>query len=208
MSVLVLEDDLLLAELLVEHLKMRGFEVIHFSSGEQAYAYLYENRVDIALFDIGVPDLRGDELLVKLRQAKDKTPVIFITAKNSSKDLKAGFALGCDDYIKKPFEFDELDARMDHLLATEETIECDRAVIYPARLTVQKDMQTYHLTPKAMEVLCYLVRHKGRVVSKEELVQNLWEEIPTDATIRSYIKTLRKIFPNITTYRGNGYLFA
>ncbi len=214
MKILLLEDDLFLAELVQEHLRERGFRVVHFTDGEEAATYLYEQGVDLALFDIGVPGIAGDQLLQTLRERKVQTPVIFITARDNPKDVKRGFELGCDDYIKKPFSFEELDARIDHLVRLY-SLEQKRIVIGeflfdPKERTLRSGEKSFHLTPKEAKILLYLFTHKGRVVSKEELVQNLWgyeEEPPTDATIRTYIKNLRVYFPNIVTYRGEGYAF-
>ena len=116
MKILLLEDDLMLCELIKEHLLEKGYEVVDFSNGEDAYAYLYENKVDLLLLDLKVFGISGFELLQNLRKDNNKTPAIMITSANSSKDVKKGFELGCDDYIKKPFEFDELDARINYII--------------------------------------------------------------------------------------------
>ncbi|BAF70011.1 response regulator transcription factor [Nitratiruptor sp. SB155-2] len=211
MKILLLEDDTLLRELMVEHLS-ENYETVIFDNGEDALEYLYENRVDLALLDINVPGLKGDELLKILRKDRNTTPVIFITSNDSSSDVKKGFDLGCDDYIKKPFEFEELDARIEHvkrIYGLEEKIKIGDFLFDPVRhlLVNDKDGETIQLTPKASEILHYLYTH--RVVTKEDLIQNIWDfdDVPSEATIRSYIKTLRKIFPNIKTIRGSGYEF-
>ena len=214
MRVLLLEDDLFLAELIAEHLEERGFEVIHYEDGEDAAAHLYEEGADLALLDIGVPGISGEELLAQLRRHKRTTPVIFITAISDPKTLKRCFELGCDDYIKKPFSFEELDARIEHVVRLyalkEQKIAIGSYLFDPKTRVLHGKEKEFHLTPKEAKILLYLFTHKGRVISKEELVQNLWEyeeEPPTDATIRTYIKNLRRLFPNIVTYRGAGYAF-
>lgn len=211
MKILILEDDILLKELLIEHLEEK-YIVVAFEDGEEALEYLYENRVDLALLDINVPGLKGDELLLQLRRLQNTTPVIFITSKNSAKDVKTGFELGCDDYLKKPFEFDELDARIEHIKRIyniDATITIGEYRFDPKRHLLIKNGSSITLAPKVSKVLEYLYANKNRVVTKEELIENIWsfEEIPTDATIRSYIKTLRKYFPMIETVRGTGYEF-
>ncbi|BCD62300.1 hypothetical protein NitYY0826_C1176 [Nitratiruptor sp. YY08-26] len=209
MKILLLEDDTLLRELMVEHLNEK-YETVTFDNGEDALEYLYENRVDLALLDINVPGLKGDELLKILRKERNTTPVIFITSNDSSSDVKKGFDIGCDDYIKKPFEFEELDARIEHvkrIYGLQEKIKIGDFLFDPVRHILIKDDETIQLTPKASEILHYLYTHK--VVTKEDLIANIWsyDEVPSEATIRSYIKTLRKIFPNIKTIRGSGYEF-
>jgi len=213
MTILLLEDDTFLAELMEEHLKERGFAVEPFTDGEAAEEALLKNRYDLLLLDVGVPGVDGFELLGTLRARQDRTPAIFITSRNSSADLREGFERGCDDYIKKPFEFEELDARIDHLarvygLSGEAPLELGEGVRFePRRHRLLVADGEVALTPKASEILHYLVKNGGRIVSREELVQNLWswEEAPTDATLRSYIKTLRKHVRGIVTERGVGY---
>ena len=212
MKILLLEDDVFLKELLEDHLE-QNYEVIGFEDGLDAYEYLYEHKVDLALLDINVPNLKGDELLQKLRDEQNKTPVIFITSNNSSKDVKHGFEIGCDDYIKKPFEFDELDARIEHIkniYSIDQTITINNFVFDPKKHTVYDEQNLYTLTPKASEILLYLYKNKNKAISKDELIENIWgyDEIPNDATIRSHIRDLRKIFPdNIETIRSVGYVF-
>ncbi|WP_187646753.1 response regulator transcription factor [Nitrosophilus labii] len=211
MKILLLEDDLMLSELIKEHLSEKGYEVIHFLNGEEAFEYLYEKRVDLILLDIKVPGISGFELLKKLRENKDTTPAIMITSANSSKDVKEGFELGCDDYIKKPFEFEELDARVEHIL---KLFNINNGLIdfkilkfdHKRHLLIFEDKEI-SLTPKASEILHYLYKNRGKIVTKEELIQNIWnyDGTPSEATIRSYIKMLRKYIPFIKTYRGTGY---
>ena len=211
--VLLLEDDTFLAELIKEHLTERGFVVTHFSDGEAAESALLKKCFDLLLLDVGVPGIDGFELLETLRTRRDRTPSIFITSRNSSADLKKGFEIGCDDYIKKPFEFEELDARINHLIRMygmqrEEPLTLEGDIVFePWRHRLFVSGREVVLTPKASEILHYLLRHAGRIVSREELLQSLWswEEAPTDATLRSYIRMLRKEVPGIVTERGVGY---
>ncbi len=215
MKILLLEDDTLLAELMVEHLAESGYEVRHFIDGEEAEEALLSERFDLLLLDVSVPGIDGFELLASMRERKDLTPAIMITSRNTSRDVKEGFGVGCDDYIKKPFEFEELDARIDHIvrvygLKRKEPIELAKGLFFdPTRHRILHDGDWITLTPKASEVLHYLYRNRGRIVSREELLGNLWsyEEAPTDATLRSYIKMLRKHVPQIVTERGVGYGF-
>ena len=215
MKILLLEDDMLLGELVQEHLQERGHEVVWFTDGEEAEDANLQNRYDLLLLDIGVPGVDGFELLESMRHRNDTTPVIMITSRNTSRDVKEGFDLGCDDYIKKPFEFEELDARIAHVakvygIQRDDRIELNEGFWFePSRHRFLKNDETVHVTPKASEILYYLWRHRGRIVSREELVQNLWrfDAPPSDATLRSYIKTLRKYVPNIVTERGVGYGF-
>ena len=215
MKILLLEDDMMLAELIKEHLQEQGSIVDHFIDGESAEDAILSKKYDLLLLDVNVPGINGFELLKSMRDRKDMTPAIMITSRNSSLDLKEGFEYGCDDYIKKPFEFEELDARIDHIvrifrIGDDEVIEiAENILFYPALHKLEVLSEPVALTPKASEILHYLYKNRGRIVSREELTQNLWvyDEIPTDATIRSYIKILRKYISNIITERGVGYGF-
>ena len=215
MDILLLEDDTMLAELIQEHLEEQGHIVDHFIDGEDAEDAILSKKYDLLLLDVNVPSINGFELLKSMRERKDMTPAIMLTSRNSSLDVKEGFEYGCDDYIKKPFEFEELDARIDHVariygIGKNEIIKIsDNILFYPALHKLEILSESITLTPKASEILYYLYKNRGRIVSREELTQNLWvyDEIPTDATIRSYIKTLRKYISNIITERGVGYGF-
>ncbi len=215
MKILLLEDDPLLAQLIVEHLAESGYEVEHFVDGERAEEAILSRKFDLLLLDVNVPGISGFELLESMRERKDFTPAVMITSKNSSADLKEGFDIGCDDYIKKPFEFEELDARISHIirvygLKRDESVDLGEGVVFePLRHRLLVDGEVVALTPKASQILHYLFRNRGRIVSREELTQNLWsyEDAPTDATLRSYIKVLRKHVPQIVTERGVGYGF-
>ena len=215
MKILLLEDDTLLGELVREHLQDSGHEVVWFTDGEAAEDAILQNRYDLLLLDVGVPGVDGFELLERMRRRSDTTPAIMITSRNTSADVKEGFDLGCDDYIKKPFEFEELDARIAHItkvygIESDERIELGEGLWFqPSRHRLLVDGDIVPLTAKASEILHYLWRYRGRIVSREELVQNLWrfDETPSDATLRSYIKTLRKHVPGIVTERGVGYGF-
>ncbi len=212
MKILLLEDDMLLAELIEEHLREKGYEVITFTNGDEAYEYLYKNSVDLLLLDINVPGIKGSNLLKNLREQHNKTPAIFITSLNSAQDLKNGFVIGCDDYIKKPFEFEELDARVAYVLKIynlqQEHFNIDDYQFFPKKHLLYQNDKEIPLPPKASQILHYFVTHPNRLITKEELIANIWEEIPTNATIRTYIKLLREFFKErIHTIRGVGYEF-
>ncbi|HHS92226.1 MAG TPA: response regulator transcription factor, partial [Campylobacterales bacterium] len=115
MKILLLEDDLMLSEVIMEHLEAFEYQVTSVYDGLEAEDLLFEAKFDLLLLDVNVPHLDGFELLKNLRKAGDETPAIFITSMNSSKDVSEGFELGANDYLKKPFEMIELKARIDNL---------------------------------------------------------------------------------------------
>ena len=115
MKILLLEDDLILNEILEEHLNNKDFQVITTFSSNEAIKYIYSQTFDLLLLDVNVPDLNGFELLKELRNNNILTPTIFITSLNMVEDMQKGFDSGCDDYIKKPFELKELELRINNI---------------------------------------------------------------------------------------------
>jgi len=115
-KILLLEDDKVLSESLIELLEYENFAITHVKDGEEAINKTYEQKFDMFLFDVNVPFVNGFELLRNLRESGDETPAIFLTALDDIASLSLGFKSGADDYIKKPFDFDELLVRIKAIL--------------------------------------------------------------------------------------------
>ncbi len=218
MKVLFLEDDIALNDILSEHLQDKGYEVVSCSNGQEALEYLIDDKFDFALLDINTPLMSGIDVLKTIRNDyKNNTPAIIITAYQDTKHLKESFESGVDDYIKKPFDLEELDQRILRLcrqfsIEQNQKIELGNNIYFePNSCKLQKDGEIINIAQKERDILKYFIIHKNRVISSEELLQNLWtyEEMPTNATIRVYIKNLRKFVgrDKITTIRGIGYKF-
>ena len=218
MKVLLLEDDPALNDLLNEHLIDKGYEVTLCTNGQEALENLIDNIYDIALLDINTPIITGLEVLKTLRDDyKNRTPVIILTAYQDTKHLKESFENGVDDYIKKPFDLEELDQRIIKLCKQffiEQLNELkinDKISFLPETSQIKIGTKIKNIAQKESDILKYFIKHKNRVISSEELLQNIWiyEEMPTDATIRVYIKNLREILgkETIQTIRGIGYKF-
>jgi DNA-binding response OmpR family regulator len=218
MKVLFLEDDIALNDILSEHLQDKGYEVVSCSNGQEALEYLIDDKFDFALLDINTPLMSGIDVLKTIRNDyKNNTPAIIITAYQDTKHLKESFESGVDDYIKKPFDLEELDQRILRLcrqfsIEQNQKIELGNNIYFePNSCKLQKDGVIINIAQKERDILKYFVIHKNRVISSEELLQNLWtyEEMPTNATIRVYIKNLREFVgkDKITTIRGIGYKF-
>ena len=217
MKILLLEDDEILNELISSFLKKKGYEIENFFDGEEAQDALYANNFDLLLLDVNVPNINGFELLKELREQNINTPAIFLTSLNATEDLKEGFLSGCDDYIRKPFEFEELDLRIENIKRLYkidslhvENISPDTFYNYDSS-SLHVNNKTYNLSKKETQILEYFLKNRNRTISIEELGLNIWsfEDRPTDSTIRTYIKNLRKIFESevITTLKGVGYRF-
>ena len=217
MKILLLEDDVILQEIVEEHLIERGFSVECFYNGEEAFGATSQTRYDILLLDVNVGGIDGFTLLQNIRSEHIQTPAIFITALQSSKDLQHAFNIGADDYIRKPFELTELDARIDNIrrrynIELSQCIDIGEDIkFFSSENRVELNGNSYKLSVKQKEILDYLLKQKSRVVSFDELTYNLWnyENIPDSATIRTYIKEIRKIIgkDRIVTIRNQGYRF-
>ncbi|MBP7742232.1 MAG: response regulator transcription factor [Aliarcobacter sp.] len=217
MRILLLEDDLILNEILQEHLIEREHTVFSVFTGNDAQDAIYSKNFDILLLDVNVPNINGFELLNDLRKNGIKTPAIYITSANMLEDIEKGFNSGCDDYIKKPFALKELDLRIEnikrlHNIASDLIIEITQDIsLDKENLIINKNETKIHIAQKECEVLQYLIQNKNKVISIDELSINVWayEESPTASTIRTYIKNLRKIIGDelIINIRGVGYRF-
>ena len=217
MRILLLEDDVILNELIEEFLVSLGYEVSSFYDGQEALDTIYDESFDLLLLDVGVPSLDGFAVLKHIREAKIEVPSIFITSMNTTDDLQKGFDIGCDDYIKKPFELKELEIRIKHIKKIK---HIDSSDVVNLCVNIQydflnhkiiKENQSFVLSNKEAKILEYFIKHKNRIISIEELVSNIWtyDETPSNATIRTYIKNLRKTVGDeiIQTIKGIGYRF-
>lgn len=214
MKILLLEDDAVLADILLDYLSER-YEVTHTYSMKEALVLCEQNGFDLYIFDINVADGDGITLLKQLRSFYDETPAIFITAFHDVKHLKSAFESGGNDFIKKPFELEELDARIENIkrhFALDEQLNIGSGITLEsaANLLHVKDKE-YHLSLKESMLLQYLYKNKNRVVSVEELLQNLWEyeQMPSNDAVRTLIKELRKYVghEHIKNIRSQGYRF-
>jgi len=217
MKILLLEDDLILSEVIVEHLEYYNYNVTPIHNGIDAENLIFEERFDLLLLDVNVPLLNGFELLKGLRESGNNTPTIFITSMNRSKDVLEGFELGANDYLKKPFEMIELKARIDNI-KRHFKIDDGRIVFIKDNISynfqrqiVIIDGKEIALSKKEGEFLSYCLHKRGEVISSDELLVNVWsyDTAPSSATLRTYIKNLRRILGEdmITTIRGVGYVF-
>jgi DNA-binding response OmpR family regulator len=217
MKILLLEDDLILSEVIVEHLEYYNYDVTPIYNGVDAENLLFEERFDLLLLDVNVPLLNGFELLKGLRESGNNTPTIFITSMNASSDVLEGFELGANDYLKKPFEMIELKARIDNIkrhfkIDDERILAINNEISYDfERQIVIFKSKEVQLSKKEGEFLAYFLHHRGKVLSANELMVNVWsyDTAPSSATLRTYIKNIRRVLGEevITTIRGVGYLF-
>lgn len=215
MNILLLEDDAILGDILCDYLE-EAYEVVRCFTVADVNRNLDRHRFDLYIFDINVPDGSGIALLEELRSFRDTTPAIVITAYEDTSHLLKSFESGANDFIRKPFDLEELGARIVNLkkrygLQTS-TIAIDAEMTFdPSSHELVTAGAVKQLSAKESQLLNYLIHHQGRVITFEELLQNLWEydEIPGETTIRTYIKTLRSLIgkERIKNIRGEGYRY-
>jgi two-component system, OmpR family, response regulator len=212
--VLLLEDDAVLAEILSDFLE-ESYEVTHSYSAKWAVTLCGEEHFDLYIFDINLIEGDGLHLLRSLRECGDATPAIVITAFSDISYLSKAFKIGANDFIRKPFELEELSLRIENIKrysGLQPFVKIDGDL----RLDTQKHLlykgdATVALSKKQSELLRYLWGNKSRVVSTQEILQNLWEyeEMPSEESVRTLIKELRREIgkERIINIRGEGYKF-
>ncbi len=221
MRILVVEDEQKVADALREGLTGEGYEVVVERTGEGAFFRVSSETFDVVLLDLGLPGRDGLEVLRVLRERRLDTPVLILTARDSLEDRVKGLDSGADDYLVKPFAFSELVARVRALGRRGRTAEAPRlgaADLEMDRVSrkVTRGGRPVELTVREFELLEYLMRHQGEVVSRETLARDVWKETarttPLDNVIDVHIARLRrKVDPEdavklIHTVRGVGFV--
>lgn len=199
MRVLVVEDDLDLINLLEEGLTMYGYAVDKASDGDQAIEMAYIENYDIVILDINLPKKDGFEVLDEIRKFNQEVNIIMLTARSDIDDRVKGLDFGANDYMVKPFDLKELDARMRALLrrksVTESTIlEAGNMKFDTASREAFVDNQKINLTQKETGILEYLFLNKERFVSSEELIDHVWDSNADSFSnsVRVHMSSLRK----------------
>jgi two-component system, OmpR family, response regulator len=225
-SVLIVEDEPGIADILRITLKYNGFTVHSASTGREALAAAREHRPDLVLLDVMLPDGNGWEVCRTLRAERaaageDDLGVIFVTARDAPRDVVAGLALGGDDYITKPFGVDEVVARVHAVLrrtrrggpaAGGRVLRHGDLEMDEATYSVRRAGQPVELTPTEYNLLRHLLRHAGRILTKEQLLLHVWryDTAVSSTVVETYISYLRRKLdrfgpPLIETRRGIGY---
>ena len=221
MRVLVVEDEMKVANALREGLEGEKFEVVVERTGEGAFFRVNTESFDFILLDLTLPGRDGLEILQALRQRGVKTPVLVLTARDSLQDRVTGLDAGADDYLIKPFAFAELLARIRALVRRGRVAETPRLSVGDLEMDlvtrkVTRNAQLVELTVREFELLEYLLRYHGQVVSRETLARDVWKETarttPLDNVIDVHIARLRRKvdldqpIKLIHTVRGVGFM--
>ena len=223
-TILVVDDEPTLRETLVEALEGEGYGVVSAADGREALSRFRADHPDLVLLDLMLPELSGIEVC-RIIRAESAVPIVMLTAKDAELDKVVGLELGADDYVTKPFSLRELTARIRALFRRSETqaTEAPPALIDLGRVQVDlaghrllRDGRPVPLKPKAFELLAFLVRHPGRVFTRDQLLEHVWgydyggETRTVDVHIhwlRSRIETDPGHPAFIHTVRGVGYVF-
>ena len=214
MRVLVVEDDRMIAKGLHTALKQDGYAVDGVSEGKSASAALRSSRFDVVLLDLGLPERDGLEVLRELRSRGDATPVIIVTARDDVQNRIQGLDAGADDYIVKPFDLDEVAARMRAVLRRaagrgDPSIRHRGITLDPVSHAVARDGEPVALSAHEFSVLEALLQRPGTVLSRAQLEERLygWSEGIESNAIEVYVHGLRRKLGNdaIRTLRGVGY---
>jgi two-component system response regulator PhoP len=221
MRLLIIEDEQSLLDHLQAGFKKEGFAVDTSNNGKEGLFFGLETEYDAAIIDIGLPEMDGLEVIKELRKAGRDFPVIVLTARGHWKDKVDGLESGADDYLAKPFVFDELLARVKALLRrsvgmASNTLSLGIYELDTAAKCVSVDGRSVELTSYEYNTLEYLMTHKDKVVSKTELTEHLYEQdYDRDSNvIEVFIRRLRKkldpegVRNPIQTQRGLGYRFS
>ena len=221
MRVLVVEDELPLLEQLVSRLEDEGYAVDRAQDGEEGLYLGVEYPVDVAIIDLGLPNLSGIQLISKLRESGKNYPILILTARNRWEDKVEGLEAGGDDYMVKPFHIEELLARLKALLRrsagwSQPVISCGPVSLNSSTQQVSVDSKVLELTAYEYRVLEYLMLNAGQVFSKLQLTEHIYDQdFDRDSNvIEVFVGRLRrKLDPDdkynpIETLRGRGYRFA
>jgi two-component system, OmpR family, response regulator len=215
-KLLIVEDDSALRGVLVRSLRAEGFEATAVGTGRELLEHSAGSEADAFVIDIGLPDADGRDVCQALRSQGVRAPVLFLTARDALTDRLSGFSSGGDDYVTKPFDIEEVVARLQALLrraGNQLVMEASGLRLDPAELTVTAGEITDSLTPTEFRLLAALAGRVGKAVTRRELIATAWPHgaIVHDNTLDVYIARLRRKLeklpgaPSITTVHGLGY---
>ena len=219
MRLLVVEDEEDLNEIIVKELRSQGYLVDTCFDGNTALDYFSLEKYDGAILDVMLPYLDGFQVLQEIRKKGNQTPVLFLTARNDKADIVRGLDIGADDYILKPFDFDELLARIRVMVRRkvevgENSYRCGNLVVNVNDHSIKRGEKEILLSPKEYALLLCLIRNKNTVMTRQQIENNLWEFDygRYSNVVDVYIRYLRKKIDDgfehkmIQTIRGVGYM--
>jgi DNA-binding response OmpR family regulator len=222
MNILLVEDETRVADFIRRGLSAEGWTVTHVATGEIALDLVADTTFDAIILDLMLPGISGRDVCRKLRSRGNTTPILMLSALEATEERVAGLRLGADDYLPKPFDFDELVARLEamHRRALRfstgqdrEVLDCDGVVFNKRALTVLIDGDVIDLSGKERDILLLLMSGQGRVFARERILNAVWgiNADPLTNVVDVYIGRLRRKMrqhgQRITTLRNVGYRF-
>ena len=220
-KILIVEDERQIARFLQIDLEKEGFQTAIEKNGKRAYERIIQEKYDLVLLDVMLPEMDGMEVCRRVRELSD-IPIIMLTARDEIKDKVEGLNLGADDYVTKPFSADEVLARIRRILKRrneeprkdENRLIVGNVILYPDRYEVQVKGEVVELTHKEFELLQYLVENKPNVLSRDQILQRVWgyDFMGNTNVVDVYISYLRTKIEDkynekhIYTVRGVGYV--
>lgn len=220
-KIAIIEDDATIARLVELELMHVGYDVVKYGDGELALADIESANPDVVLLDVMLPGADGIEVARTIRERGMKMPILMLTARSETQDVVVGFDAGADDYLRKPFEVPELISRVRALLKRTEherpgaQYKAANVEIDPASRSVLVDGKPVNFTAKEYDLLAFLVTNAGRVISRDEILEEVWSgQHETDSNvIEVFVCHLRTKIGDkdnqiIRTIRGVGYFFA
>lgn len=221
MKLLIIEDEHKLVKLLKKGFEREGYEVDLAYDGLQGLNKALTGQHDVVILDLMLPGLDGFSILDKITTTNKSLAVVLLTARNELEDRVNGLDLGADDFIAKPFEFDELAARVRAVMRRKTPVDSTKIFVGDIMLdtvahAAQRDQQTIALTGKEYELLEILMRNQGKIMTRNEIAENIWGENSSNSSniIDVYVKRLRSKLkldesgPELQSIRGIGYRFV
>lgn len=222
MKILIVEDERDIGQTLKKVLERKGYSADYVEDGEKCLEYARINQYDCILLDLNLPKIDGIKVADNLREELNNTPIIMVTSRSQIYNKLEGFKFGADDYITKPFDLNELLARINAVIKRNSlnknlSLKFGDFYLLPdqnraIKFRSKKNEKKIEMSNKETALLEYLLRNKGKIVSTEEILEHVWDsEIDTFTdTVKTHIKTLRqKVDPKkrvIKTIRGKGYM--
>jgi len=216
MKILVIEDEKLIADILKKGLEYHKFSVDVAYNGKDGYSLTQQFEYDVIILDLMLPDISGEEICKKIRQDKNSVYILMLTAKKQPEDIVIGLNYGADDYLTKPFEFSVLLARIRALLRRnsekkENILEILDIKLFVDQEKVEVDSKEIELTKKEYMILEYLMRNKGQLLSRNQILEHAWDRNVDifSNIVNTHIKNLRRKLGKsgdiIETVYGSGY---
>lgn len=225
LKILLAEDEENIASTIVLNLELEGYVVSHASKGKQALDLATKKHYDLIILDVMLPEMDGFTICEGIRKAGITTPILFLTAKGTSTDRVLGLKLGADDYLTKPFDLEEFLLRIKNLLKRNPAVNDisnsyafnNNNINYISYEITNSKGEVSQLSKREMELLKLLIQRANQVISREEILERLWndESLPTPRTIDNFILSYRKLFEqnskepqHFHSIRGVGYKFT